>query len=280
MDCHASFHLARNDDKFLSRPLCAPHGDDRKKSVNTSGSEVIHIQKFVNFLNNNVALAHCVNNSKKSTQGVCQRRPVGKATVLSKFFTFDNLSRSNPCFVINNFIHKEDIRMKNITKILITILSLTLLFVIGCGDRPTGSTTGGDLPEATGENVTGLESHLQFQGTLKSDNADFTETVNYFFSSIGIENNQIDGNQLKWPDSANKNVVHAGGEGDDGDGGKILMYIKMTFNDITDPQTADVECQIIYSGTKITAKSETPYTRMQEPAGGGAEGGGEIVSGS
>ena len=29
--------------------------------------------------------------------------------------------------------------MKNITKILITILSLTLLFAIGCGDRPTGS---------------------------------------------------------------------------------------------------------------------------------------------
>ena len=66
LDCHASFHLARND-----------------------GSEVIHIQKFVNFLNNNVAFptgrlwrAHCVNNSEgrkgfpeqdaklQSTQGV------------------------------------------------------------------------------------------------------------------------------------------------------------------------------------------------------------------
>ena len=162
--------------------------------------------------------------------------------------------------------------MKNITKILITILSLTLLFTVSCSnDDKTGGGTGSDLPEATGENVTGLESYLQFQGTLKSDNADFTETVNYFFSTIAIQNNQIEnvGGQLKWPDSANKNVVHARGEGDDGDGGKILMYIKMTFNDITDPQTADVECQVIYSGTKITAKSETAYTRVQIPSGGG-----------
>ena len=54
MDCHAF---------IKARPLCAPHGDDdlnklcndRKKFVITSDSEVIHIQKFVNFLNNNVA---------------------------------------------------------------------------------------------------------------------------------------------------------------------------------------------------------------------------------
>ena len=109
MDCHASFHSAR--------PLCAPHGDDdlnklcndRKKSVITSGSEVIHIQKFVNFLNNKVVFPKgrlwrtpCVLFSKLLTQWA-------EATLLSKFFTFDNLSRSNPCFVINNFIHKEDI---------------------------------------------------------------------------------------------------------------------------------------------------------------------------
>ena len=171
--------------------------------------------------------------------------------------------------------------MKNITKILITILSLTLLFAVSCSnDDKTGGGTGSDLPEATGENVTGLESYLQFQGTLKSDNADID--VNTFFGTIAIQNNQIEnvGGQLKWPDSANKNVVHARGESDDGEGGKILMYIKMTFDNFENPQTADVECQVIYSGTTITAKSETPYTRMQEPAGGGAEGGGEIVSGS
>ena len=244
MDCHASFHSARND-----------------------GSEVIHIQKFINFLNNKAVSTPCVLFSELLTQWA-------KATLLSVSINSDNLSRSNPCFVINNFIHKEDIRMKNITKILITILSLTLLFAVGCSnDDKTGGGTGSDLPEATGENVTGLAGPLGFQGTLTSDNADFTEMVNYFFSSIAIENNQIDGDQLKWPDSANKNVVHARGESDDGDGVKILMYIKMTFNDITDPQTADVECQVIYSGTKITAKSETAYTRVQIPSGGGTEGG-------
>ena len=73
------------------------------------------------------------------TQGV-------ETTLLSKFFTFDNLSRSNPCFVINNFnLIKEDIRMRisKTKKFLTIILSISLLFAISCGDRPTGSTTGG-----------------------------------------------------------------------------------------------------------------------------------------
>ena len=104
MDCHASFHSARNDD--LNK-LC----NDREKSVITRAKpeakarrwRVIHIQKFVNFLNNKVVFPKgrlwrtpCVNNSKKSTQWA-------EATLLSKFFTFDNLSRSNSSFVINNF---------------------------------------------------------------------------------------------------------------------------------------------------------------------------------
>ena len=97
--------------------------------------------------NNNVAFptgrlwrAHCVNNSEgrkivKAHKGL-------KPLVIS-INNSDNLSRSNSSFVINNFnLIKEDIRMKNITKILITILSLTLLFVVGCGDRPTGSIPG------------------------------------------------------------------------------------------------------------------------------------------
>ena len=63
-----------------------------------------------------------------------------EATLLSKFFTFDNLSRSNPCFVINNFIHKEDIHMRIFKKILTIILSIGLLFLVSCGnDDKTGS---------------------------------------------------------------------------------------------------------------------------------------------
>ena len=112
LDCHASFHSARND-----------------------GSEVIHIQKFVNFLNNKAVSTPCVNNSRKSTQWA-------EATLLSKFFTFDNLSEKNQLlrFVINNFnLIKEDIRMRisKTKKILTIILSVGLLFAISCGDRPT-----------------------------------------------------------------------------------------------------------------------------------------------
>ena len=142
VDCHAF---------VKARPRCAPHGDDdlnklcndRKKSVITSDSEVIHIQKFVNFLNNNVASAHCVNNSegRKGLKPLVIRifrilfcvdchafikaRPIcalhgddrkksvitsGSEVIhienLSKFSTSinsDNLSRSNSSFVINNF---------------------------------------------------------------------------------------------------------------------------------------------------------------------------------
>ena len=67
-----------------------------------------------------------------------------EATLLSKFFTFDNLSEKNQLlrFVINNFIHKEDIRMRIFKKILTIILSIGLLVVISCGDKPTGSDSG------------------------------------------------------------------------------------------------------------------------------------------
>ena len=99
--------------------------------------------------NNNVASAHCVNNSEgrkgfpeqdaklQSTQGV-------KTTLLSTSINSDNLSGINSRFVINNFkFQKEDILMKDIKKILTIILSISLLFLISCGDRPTGSTTDG-----------------------------------------------------------------------------------------------------------------------------------------
>ena len=187
MDCHA-FVKARNDSR--GKPY-----NDRKKSVITSGSEVIHIHKFVNFLNNNVASAHCVHLQMRrkgvpeqdaklqSTQWASQTGRRAKTTLLLRiwnsilygllrftrndgskvihFFTSinsDNLSRSNPCFVINNFIHKEDIHMRISKKILTIILSIGLSFSISCGDRPTGSTPGaGDTLISSTPNATGSE---------------------------------------------------------------------------------------------------------------------------
>ena len=40
------------------------------------------------FFDNNVASAHCVNNSKRSTQGVRHRRPVGKTPCYKKLDCF------------------------------------------------------------------------------------------------------------------------------------------------------------------------------------------------
>ena len=107
MDCHAF---------IKARPLCAPHGDDdlnklcndRKKSVITSDSEVIHIQKFVNFLNNNVASAHCVNNSEAARKGFPERGAERKPLVIS-VNNSDNLSGKikNLCSVINNKLLSE-----------------------------------------------------------------------------------------------------------------------------------------------------------------------------
>ena len=60
--------------------------------------------------NNNAAFpkgrlwrAHCVLFSELLTQWASRTGRRAKATLLSKFFTFDNLSRSNSCLVINNF---------------------------------------------------------------------------------------------------------------------------------------------------------------------------------
>ena len=136
VDCHAF---------IKARPRCVPHGDDRKCTVITSGSEVIHIHKFVNFLNNNVALAHCVNNSEgrkilearkglkplvirnKDAKNInnnaafpkgrlwrahCVHLQIGcksKTDLLSTSINSDNLSEKNKnlCLVINNKLLSE-----------------------------------------------------------------------------------------------------------------------------------------------------------------------------
>ena len=72
LDCHASLCSARNDEKILSlRGYCRSNP-----------------KYMLCFFDNNVASAHCVNNSKRSTQGVRHRRPVGKASCYKKLDCF------------------------------------------------------------------------------------------------------------------------------------------------------------------------------------------------
>ena len=108
----------------------------------------------------------------------------------------DNLSRSNSSFVINNFnLIKEDILMKDIKKILTIILSISLLFAISCGDRPTGSSPVSadalisSTPEAKGEPATDLEN-ATYKDTIPIDikNSDATDN---FVKNSGMSKEQL-----------------------------------------------------------------------------------------
>ena len=122
--------FTRNDD--LNK-LC----NDRKKSVITSNSEIIHIQNSLNSLITTGFSPLCAFVNR--TQGV-------KTALLSTSINSDNLSRSNSSFVINNFNFTQGGNsMENFKKILTIILSISLLFAISCGDKPTGSDSGGSV---------------------------------------------------------------------------------------------------------------------------------------
>ena len=96
-------------------------------------------------LNNNVAVAHCVNNSeKKHTSGsLCV--PLGNH-LLSHFltsikFTFDSLSRKikNPCLVINTKFILRSSYMNN-KKIILIVLSVLTVAFNSCKDKGTDPT--------------------------------------------------------------------------------------------------------------------------------------------
>ena len=55
------------------------------------------------FFDNNVASAHCVNNSKRSTQGVRHRRPVGKTSCYKKLDCFTTVRNDGKNIVITRF---------------------------------------------------------------------------------------------------------------------------------------------------------------------------------
>ena len=90
LDCHASLHQrwadarsARNDEKnIVITRFCK----------NRSNPKCV-----LCFFDNNVASAHCVNNSNRSTQGVRHRRPVGKTSCYKKLDCF--ASRCVPHYV-------------------------------------------------------------------------------------------------------------------------------------------------------------------------------------
>ena len=100
-------------------------------------------------LNNNVAVAHCVNNSEKSAQGVTTPCYSGYAfsydlknnfiipnlvkTILTSI-TFDSLSERNLCLVIKKFNYKE-FNMNNtktIFKSLLIMIVAISLFTVSC----------------------------------------------------------------------------------------------------------------------------------------------------
>ena len=71
LDCHA---FARNDEKNIVITRFCKNRSNPKY--------------MLCFFDNNVASAHCVNNSKRSTQGVRHRRPVGKTPCYKKLDCF------------------------------------------------------------------------------------------------------------------------------------------------------------------------------------------------
>ena len=81
VDCHASLHQrwadarsARNDEKNIVITRFCKNRSNPKY--------------MLCFFDNNVASAHCVNNSKRSTQGVRHRCPVGKTPCYKKLDCF------------------------------------------------------------------------------------------------------------------------------------------------------------------------------------------------
>ena len=80
LDCHASLCFARNDEKNI---VITREWNDRSNP-----------KYMLCFFDNNVASAHCVNNSNRSTQGVRHRRPVGKTPCYKKLDCFTRQRRA------------------------------------------------------------------------------------------------------------------------------------------------------------------------------------------
>ena len=95
----------------------------------------------------------------------------------------------------------------NNKKFLIAVLSLILLFAISCGDRPTGSDTGGSgkgdallnsVPKATGKELTTSDAESftgnhTYTGTLSiiAEESDFTDFYLKHFQGTGATKQEV-----------------------------------------------------------------------------------------
>ena len=178
--CHYEGNARDICPPLASNPICADcfahaRNDRYKKQTRNDGKNIVITMEWNDrsnpkyilcFFDNNVASAHCVNNSKRSTQGVRHRRPVGKTPCYKKLDCFayartrcaphgdDNIFCDNKNFQFDKFQrlfsviykklinYKGDFKMRNQTnktifkqksKVFLTILCmLGLVFSWSC----------------------------------------------------------------------------------------------------------------------------------------------------
>ena len=156
-------------------------------------------------------------------------------------------------------------------KILIAVLSLILLFAISCGDRPTGSTTGGGLdsiPDASGQDANVVDCDFsgpltctEASGCTKEDAAMMINDSGGDFQ-LRIENNKViasplmigSGKQLLCPDSSKPNFVVASEKITHEDGSEQKATIEITLDDANNPTTATV---VYYFGVSYSSSGPT-----------------------
>ena len=155
---------------------------------------------------------------------------------------------------------------------LITLLSLTLLFLASCSNEGTTGGGGGgsgkfnDIPTASGNNATVGNAEFTGNITNKSLVGDgwTEETVNNMITpfTLDILENKVyggltmkSGKQLLCSDGSNPNVVEASEELVLEDGTTYKEYIKMTLDNANSPTKADI---IYYIGMYIPGYSAHP----------------------
>ena len=87
LDCHASLHQRWAD-------ACSASNDEKNIVITRFCKNRSNPKYMLCFFDNNVASAHCVNNSNRSTQGVRHRRPVGKTPCYKKLDCFTRQRRA------------------------------------------------------------------------------------------------------------------------------------------------------------------------------------------
>ena len=175
--------------------------------------------------------------------------------------------------------------MKNIKTILITALSLLILFSVSCkNEDKTGGGSGGlNIPTASGNPAT--VGNVTFAGTLNrtalsgisedeanSGTAPATLTAPDSFQLEIVDSKvnagilgALQGIQLL--SNSDAKVVEASGQGS-GDGATWAEYIKITLDDATNPTTATVVYQMGSSAGNITMQATYEGTLTKDTSTG------------